>query len=117
MSAYGKYTGDHLFNMVKGNVQLAALKYTEYTIATAVNSLIQHLKKHYGLETKLELPNHSKGTGKARHAYNREDLKKSLMKYKEATNVHVNQGRYIICETILSIFAFIDSMNQNVKKS
>lgn len=112
MSAYGKYTGDHLYQMVKGNVHLRALHYTDYTIATAVNSLIQHLKTHHGLETKSEIPNHTKGVGKYRHAYNREDLKKALIKYKESTNVHKNQGRFIICETILSAFEFIDNMNK-----
>jgi hypothetical protein len=80
-----------------------------------VNSLIQTLKKHHGLETKMELPSHgSTSRGRDRHAYNRSDLKKSLLEYKESTNVHKNQGRFIICETILSAFEFIDSLHKGL---
>jgi hypothetical protein len=103
-----KYTADELYNIVKNNQTLRDMKYTDYTIATAVNSLIQTLKKHHGLENRGWKPNSTRQAGRDSYAYKREDLKKALMLYKETTNVHKGQGRFIIAETILSSFSFIE---------
>lgn len=111
--AYGKYTADNLYNIVKGNEKLRAMQYTDYSIATAVNSLLMHLKKHHGLEMRGYIPSHTKNRGRDSMAYKRIDLKKALIAYKESTNVHKNQGRFVICENLLSSFEFIESMNIN----
>jgi hypothetical protein len=93
--------------MVRGNANLHALGYTDYTIATAVASLIATLQKKFGLVHKLELPN-LKSRGRDRYAYKRGDLKKSLEKFKDSTKFHRNRGRIIIVDSLLSTFNFID---------